>query len=646
MKKFLLAAVALLGTVLSNAQNRYAAFTIPAALLQNANAVTRVEEERYEIVNLHRALYTYKVAYTILNEEGQSHAEFVVPYDRLQKVLDISGTLYDAMGKELKKVRARDIRDVSAISDISLFEDNRMKIHDFGYKQFPYTVEYEVMTEYNHTFYMPGWVPQSSEGLSVESSHYTFVAPADYALRYKAFNYRGQPVVYTDKGKTGTMWTVQNLPAVHRPFASPRWRELTTTVVFAPSAFEMEGYTGNATNWTEFGKFILSLSKGRDALPPTVVQKVASLTAGITDPKEKVAKLYQYLQENTRYISIQLGIGGFQPFEAGFVAEKGYGDCKALSNYMYSLLKAAGIRSHHALINAGRNADAKQLLEDLPSTQFNHMVLFVPLAKDTVWLECTSQDELPGYSGGFTGNRTALAITEEGGKLVKSPRYTAADNLQVRVMKGTIDEEGNLVLTTNTKYAALQQDNLSGMLSALSKDKVKKVLNEELDLPTYEINNFSYAAKKEGRPEVNEALSISVANYATVSGRRLFVTPNVMNKSSLKLTLDTTRKVDYVFDFPYTDVDSVQITVPDGYAPESVPGETVLKTKFGNYTAGTKLDGVKLIYYRKMERLDGRYSAADGAALVKFYNDVYKADRAKVVLVKKENQQTSNKAVF
>jgi hypothetical protein len=191
-------------------------------------------------------------------------------------------------------------------------------------------------------------------------------------------------------------------------------------------------------------------------------------------------------------------------------------------------------------------------------------------------------------------------------------------------------------MTVNTKYAALQQDYLSGMINALSKDKVKKMLNEELDLSSYDIADFAYTLKKDRLPEIAENLKIAVANYATVSGRRLFIVPNVMSRNGQKITVTEGRTADYVFDYPYRDIDSIEISVPAGYTLEAVQPEMALKTKFGSYNSKVKLEGDKITYYRSIELWSGRYPATDGAAIAEFYGTIYKADRSRVVLVKKE----------
>jgi len=484
---------------------------------------------------------------------------------------------------------------------------------------------------FNHTFHFPTWITQEDEFLSVEKTSYTLTCPANYHIRYRALNYKGEPVQSEEKNTKSYTWQLSNIPAVVREHASPRWHELTTMVRFAPTEFEIEKYKGNMSSWKEFGKFLYSLNQSRDVLPENIKQQVHQLTDGLLNDKDKINVLYHFLQQNTRYISIQLGIGGWQPFDAVYVADKGYGDCKALSNYMYSLLKEAKIKSLYTLIKAGKGDH--YLMEELPSNQFNHAILCVPVKNDTVWLECTSQTTPAGYMGEFTGNRKALVIDENGGTLVNTPRYGLAENLQMRSVKSKLDINGSLNAKIETRYQSMQQDDLHGMINALSKEKIKESLQEGLELDTYDINDFKYKEFKNEQPQIEEALDIYVSNYATITGKRLFIMPNLLNRSQIKLLVDQERKYPLYIGYAYKDVDSIEMEIPSGYKIESMPQPLFLKTKFGTYNSQVKLDGNKLFYVRKREQFAGTFLAEDYSDLVKYYSDIYKADRTRVVLV-------------
>jgi hypothetical protein len=297
-------------------------------------------------------------------------------------------------------------------------------------------------------------------------------------------------------------------------------------------------------------------------------------------------------------------------------------------------LNAAGIKSYYTLVNGGRDISDKYMVEDFPSDQFNHVILCVPLSRDTMWLECTSQTEAAGYMGGFTGNRKALLITENGGVLVATPRYGLKENTQLRTIKAKLEADGTLKMDIAASYKGVQQDFLSQRIDNLSKDMVKKQLDEELSLATYEVNDFKYNMKKAALPEVREQLDITVSNYATISGKRIFITPNILNRGGIKLS-EEPRNFDYVFSYEFHDEDSEEIEIPDGYEIEAAPQEVTIKTKYGSYSMSAKVEGNKIIYKRTREQFSGRFPAKEQKEIVKFFEDIYKADRSRFVLVKK-----------
>ncbi|HUS01267.1 MAG TPA: transglutaminase domain-containing protein, partial [Chitinophagaceae bacterium] len=448
----------------------------------------------------------------------------------------------------------------------------------------------------------------------------------------KQFNYHNNPVTVTNKINTYT-WEVNNIkPLEYEPFQPPV-SEITTTVFIAPVEFEIGGYSGNMDSWKQFGNFIAKLNEGHDVLPDNVKQDIHMLTDKITDKQEKIKILYAYLQKNTHYISVQMGIGSWQPFDAKYVAANGYGDCKALSNYMTSILKEAGITANYVLINSGDGR--KGLWEDFPAPYFNHAIMCVPGDKDTTWLECTSQTVSAGFMGSSTGNRKALMITKDGGVVINTPSYRVADNLQVRNIKATIDETGNMVADVNTRFTGIQQELQHSLMHEVNKEEREKYLNQALNLPTYVVQQSDYKETKGKIPVVDEYLKVLAPDYATITGKRLFIRPNLFNKINTKLDVDKPRKFPIEYSTSFKDIDTISITLPLGYVPEAIPPNTSFNNKFGKYTITYKVEGNKIDMLRIYERQSNIYPANDYKELAKFYEEMYKADRNKIVLVKK-----------
>jgi hypothetical protein len=631
MKKILWLAL-LLGTVQLNAQV-YNVQLIPDSLIKNAHAVKRMEEIHVIIKALNKVIVTNKYAITILDEQGDESSGYINSYSSMKDLSSIEGVLYDANGKKLKSVKKKDIIDAPNSDGFSLMLDSRFKKHNFYCRQYPYTIEYSDELEINNTYFLPTWMPIEGEHFSVQQSKFVVETAPDYELRIKQLHFKTAAQIVKAK-TTSYSWELTNAAAIEKEPLQPPMNEILPIVYIGASDFSLGNFTGDMRSWLGLGKMNINLNKGRDELPDNIKQDIHKIVDGLTSQEEKVIKLYQYLQNNTRYISVQLGIGGWQPFDAKYVASNKYGDCKALSNYMVSILKEAGIKAHYVVATAGDGE--KGLVEDFPSpSYFNHVIACVPNGKDSIWLECTSQNNPAGYMGTFTGNRKVLFIADDGGHVVQTPVLTAKDNLQVRKTKATVKPDGSMVAEVYTRSSGEQQELQHSLIHYYSKADREKYLNSALTLPTYEIDQSKYTETPGRIPIVDEYLHIQSSNYASTTGKRLFLIPNFVNQSKTRLATDDERKYPISFKSAFQDIDTIQIDVPENYLLESLPKAVSIHNQFGDFEMNFAVTNHHVEVLRTQTRNVAEYPATDYANLVTYFETIYKADHSSIVFVKK-----------
>ncbi len=137
-------------------------------------------------------------------------------------------------------------------------------------------------------------------------------------------------------------------------------------------------------------------------------------------------------------------------------------------------------------------------------------------------------------------------------------------------------------------------------------------------------------------PSVEEQLDVTALNFASIVGKRILFTPNAFNKSTAKLDTTEERHSDIVFTYPFTDYDSTVFTVPENYEVESLPKPVDLESVFGKYHINFDYKDGKIVCTRSQQREAGKFPASQYGSLVAYLDKIYKADREKVVLRKKD----------
>lgn len=618
-------------SALRGEENDYKVRNISPLLKKDAGAVIRETVTRFEVKNEKRAVEKVKRVVTIFNKDKQDYGRIVLWYDKFREIESLEGRILDANGEEIRELEDSDIRDVSAFSE-NLHDESRIRAAELFYDRFPYTVEFTYELSYDGYLAWPSWYSQESLE-PVEKSRFEVLIPENLKLRYWTNKDSLKPSLSKEGSRSLYTWEVTNLPLLSKDVVGDDYEDVGIIVHTAPDDFEFDGFPGNMRSWKDFGLWIYNLYKGRDILPQDAVNDVRKMAASHTDKKDLARELYHYMQSRTRYVSVQLGIGGYQPFDAAYVHQKGYGDCKALSNYMISLLKEAGIKAYPVLIKSGSHR--RPMISEFPSNQFNHVITCVPLESDTLWLESTNQITPPGYLGDFTENRQALMITEEGGVVVQTPKSTPKENLQQRRLKVDISPLGNFKANAEIKLTGNQQEDARSVIKVSTPEEREQWLINSLETPMAKLEQIKMNNVETNSPEVRLELNLSLPKYGSVSGDRIFFMPNIMERRTYVPREVAVRLSPVRFLYPYLDVDTIYYKIPDGYKIEALPEEMNLNTDFGQFSARTqKVDDSTLLYTRSLEISDYLIRADKYAEYRKFMSSVVKSDRAQVVLVK------------
>jgi hypothetical protein len=636
MRNTLLLSLAMILGYSSLAQENYSVNLIPDELKENANAVIRMHNTSVEVVALDQMIISEYRVVTILNRFGDQHSGTQESYDDSSRsILKISAIVLDSEGEVVKKYKKSDFKDVSAVSNGQMYMDDRVKYLDYKPSTYPYTIIFESKVKEKSTAHLNSWFPIQGYYISVEESTYKLVNQTSSEYKFKHYNTTGYDFSLREE-KDELFFVAENLKAIEKESMSPDFLEVMPWIRVALNEFELKGKYGACNDWKEFGLWQYNkLLSERDVIDEDTKQIISNLVIGATTEKEKVKRIYKYMQDNTRYVGVQLGIGGWQPIKASEVDRVKYGDCKGLTNYTKALLKSQNIDAYYTVVFSGDSK--KNIDESFASLQGDHVFLNVPLENETIWLECTNQTIPFGFLGDFTDDRDVLVIKPTGGEIVHTPVYDEFINTYSASATISLDIKGEMVTDFKSESKGLQYYYQS------YKERLKPNELEERYLNTWNyLNGITLLEKKivldKENIVFNEDLKISVSNYVTKAGKKLLVPINPFNRLTNVPIKYSDRKLPFKTGRSITDNDTYRFTIPNGYTIEIIPENYELSSEFGEYKIViNKVDNTTVKYQRKLILKEGVFPKEKYKSYRGFIKKIIEKDKSKFILTKKES---------
>ncbi len=629
-----LALILFVTPLLTFSQNKedFSALSVDPALSKGADSVLRYEDISLDFSEEGKLTTTIDRIVTVYNKTGLRDVNAVTFYDNNTKVGDLEVIIYNLLGEEVEKIKKRDFKDYSAVSGGTLYADNRVLALDYTPNRYPFTIRFTSETVSETTAFVRPWMPVSTYDTGTQYSKFSIVHNPKDSLHIKATNLEGYDIEYIETPEE-SVWVARNIKPVTYEYKSPTFDKRFPRVKAYFDKFYLAGVPGVGGSWKAFGKWMYDdLIKDTQELDASTIAEVQDLVKDLPNDEAKVKAVYQYLQDKVRYISVQVEIGGWKPMNASDVHRLSYGDCKALSNYMQSLLNAVGVKSYYTVLFG--DSDKESLDTDVVAMQGNHVILGVQIGEEVKFLECTSQQTPYGYMGTFTDDRDVLLLTEDGGKLAHTTRYEQEDNVETITANLKLDAEGRLQGT--------YQETSTGIFYS---PKMSLETKDQKDLSDYYYENFSGVKSlsvsgiklQNNRDEVvyEEELMLNAPNYASKIGNDFLakLDPFAWTNAVIPPRY-ASRKSDFVILRGLIRKHQVNFELPEGYKVGAIAEPVTIKEDFGSYETQIEVKSNSVSFTRIFKLNEGTYGVDAYEAYREFYKNVVREDNQKLFIEK------------
>lgn len=362
------------------------------------------------------------------------------------------------------------------------------------------------------------WAPVEESSLTVICDKTVDVQGVPFQIPEGAIRYEKEE----KRGRITHRWTMSKVP----PLKSER--DAPSILYYAPHMRILIRNTGESPAGDLDRLYAWNRSHVDHLLPDddTLLVRIAKEeTAGLTDDRDKAAKLFAWVQGHIKYIAVEDGMNGLIPADAVNVCEARYGDCKGMANLLRALMNNAGLTAYLTWVGT---RSIPYSYHELPSCVVdNHMVTAWDTGDSLVILDPTS-GELPfGMPSGFIQGKQALVgIDRTRSEIVEVPimpssRNTITDSVAVKL------DGIDLVGTGTAYFTGYRRSEMASMLRRSDPSKWKDVVRSMhmKGNDRYRIDSISVEGLTDRNVPLLIKYTFAVPGFASEIGDELFVPP-------------------------------------------------------------------------------------------------------------------------
>lgn len=588
-----------------------------------------------------RGTHTYRTVVQILKEDAverynehrfgwaPGHQKLTVNWMRVMRPDGKGG--FEVVSAEPAHVQDA---DVPAQMGNPVYSDRKVRRVSLSGVAVGTILDYSITTEELKPALPGDWYDSWSVSMGVPARRSRFIVdvPASVTPRIleKNLDFKRQEV--TANGRRVYTWAKNDVPKVKgEPFAADS------------NGIFMSVRVSSPTSWEKIGSWYAGLAKDRYAVTPDVKAKLRELVAGAKTRDDTIRAVHRWVAQDIRYVSLALGIGGYQPRSPAEVLKSGFGDCKDKATMFVAALKDLGITAYPVLLNSTGVDEAS-----LPSIdQLDHAIAAVKLDKGGyLFTDLTS--ELTPYGSLPYGEQDefGLVVFPDGrSERVTLPMDPVQANVSETRLVGTLSPEGIFdgrieSLARGREQYSLRDAFSSQFDSTQRANFMRAFAGKIFDGATGD--SLVAFNGKDLSAEPKLSLKIKGGRAASASGSTLIFTPpfgSMSGFTNIATELETREKRRFPIDAEQvmgweTSVSELRLTLPDGYRAQLPKGVTAT-SPFGSYSSEYVQEGRELRLTRKITGAKGTLPPEKIGDLIAWMKQVG-TDDAKFIVIEKK----------